>query len=151
MEFANLGGGGACFVEGFDGLGEVVGVYDEDHSDSHVEGAAHFGFGDITEGLNGLKYGEGCPGAAVDFGLDIEGKDAGEVIVEAAAGDVGDGFDRTGLEKRVDAVVVAGVGAEEGFAEGGFWFTGDGVFGCESGIVEEDFSGEGITVCMESI
>lgn len=67
--------------------------------------------------MNGFKYGQGCPGATVDFCLDIEGEDSGEVIVESAARDVSDGLDCPGLKERVDAVEVAGVGAEESFAD----------------------------------
>ena len=117
LEFADFGGGSAGFIESGDGIGEVVGINDKDHPDAHVESAAHFWFGDVAQGLNGFKYGQGCPGATVDFCLDIEGEDSGEVIVESASCNMGDGLDCPGLQERVDAVEVAGVGAEEGYAD----------------------------------
>lgn len=111
LEFADFGGGGAKFVESGDGIGEVIRVNNKDHADAHVKSAAHFGFGDVAQCLDGFKYGQGCPGATVDFCLDIEGEDTREIIVESTAGDVGDGFDRPGLQEWEDAIEIAGVGA----------------------------------------
>lgn len=51
----------------------------------------------------------------------------------------------------MDGVEVAGVGLEEGIADGGFWVSWEEIFAGVAGIAEEDSTGEGVPVGVEAV
>src|SRR5690348_4129185 len=61
---------------------------DDDEADAHVEGAQHLLLLDIAEVLEVLEDGQHRPAAEFDMRRDGAGQDAGQVLRDAAAGDV---------------------------------------------------------------
>mmetsp|Transcript_27424 Transcript_27424/g.88560 ORF Transcript_27424/g.88560 Transcript_27424/m.88560 type:complete len:563 (+) Transcript_27424:18-1706(+) len=107
-------GGGCCLDEGADGfdaeVGEgvegglcVVGVDDEDEADATIEGPEHlvvgeafvaFPLGRRRVGLEPAEEGgKGFDGSFRELGVEALREDAGEILEDAAAGDVGGGED----------------------------------------------------------
>lgn len=76
LEFADFGGMNPGGIESFEDWSGVFLVDDEDHADTHVEGLEHVGIGDVAGFLDELEDGEGGPGSADDFCLDVGVEDS---------------------------------------------------------------------------
>lgn len=87
----------ALSFKGAAGLFGVFGGDDHDETDAVVEDAVHFMAVDVALFLKPVEDGRARPGLAVDDGLNAFGKNAGHVLHEAAARDVGHALDLHGL------------------------------------------------------
>ena len=87
--------GGGKGVQG--GLGGVFG-HGHAQAHTHVEGVEHIPLGDVARGLNHLEDGQHRHGGLFNLGGEALLEHAGDVLVEAASGDVGDGLDVRGLD-----------------------------------------------------
>ena len=77
----------------FDDLVGFVCRHDDDHADAHVEDLIQFGFRHAAFGLDEFEDRQHFPGSFADDDVAAFGQHTGDVIHEAAAGDVGEGFD----------------------------------------------------------
>ena len=75
---------------GFIGL---CGRNGEHHANAHVEGVEHIMLGDAAHLLHQVEQGGGAHICLVDAGAAALFQAAGDILVEAAAGDVGDALD----------------------------------------------------------
>ena len=73
-------------------LGRIEG---KNHSYSHIEDVVHLAMGDASPLLEHTEYGQNLPAALVHLYALAFVKDAGNVLVEAASGDMGDTVDVT--------------------------------------------------------
>ena len=90
------------------------------------------------------------PGGEVDDGAHALGDDAGEVLRDAAAGDVGHAADDFCAGELFDDGEVAAVGAHEGGA-GLVLELVDVLLGAVFGDFEEELAGEGVAVGVEAV
>ena len=92
----------------------------------------------------------GLPGGQVDDGAHALGDDAGEVLGDAAAGDVGHAVDDLGSGELLDDGEVAAVGAHEGCA-GLVLELVDVLLGAVLCDFEEELAGERIAVGVQAV
>src|SRR6266851_8448871 len=135
--------------DGFGLLHLFCGDYD-DEADAHVERAEHLVLGYVAERLQVLEEGWGLPGGEVDECAHALGEDAGEVLRDAAAGDVGHAVDDFGSGEFFDDREVAAVGAHEGGA-GLVLELVDVLLGAVLRDFEEELAGEGVAVGVEAV
>ena len=109
-----VGDGGADRRDG-------VGGDDEDHADAHVEDAVHLGVLDAAALLDEAEDGGDVPRVEVDSGGDAVRQAAGDVALEAAAGDVGHALQapQHGREERVVGAVGRRGGRRRGWRQAG--------------------------------
>lgn len=123
----------------------------ENHSDSHVEGSIHLGFSDIAHLLNEIEDRERGPGSLFDHDACICAQDSRNVVEEATAGEVCHRVERTVFaEPRLDCVVVAAVGREQGVSDC-LLGARDEVSDAESANFEESASGKAESVGVKSV
>src|ERR1035438_1799876 len=67
---------------------ELLGRDHDQHSETHVEGAEHLFLGYVAESLQMFKDGKNGPGAKFDHGRCALGENPGQVLGDAAPGDV---------------------------------------------------------------
>ncbi len=90
---------------------------DEGHADAHVEDLIHLVFGDFAAFLDEAKEFGDLPGILADGGAAGFGQDAGEIVEETAAGNVGGSVETACREGSHEGLVIR-VDAEEFAAEG---------------------------------
>ena len=113
---------------------------DEGHADAHVEDLIHLVFGDFSAFLDEAEEFGDLPGILADGGAAGFGKDAGEIVEETAAGDVGGSMETARREGGHERLVIR-VDAEEFAAEGELhaWC---GLVQGQAHFFEENFAGE---------
>ena len=149
-----------------DGFGffDVLGRDDCDEADAHVEGAEHFFLLHVAELLEVSEERGDFPGAEVDVGVEAFGEDAGEILGDAAAGDVGHALDESSGGGSVGRIEWGGAGGGEladngkigavGAHEGGAGLVlevVDVLLGTVFGDFEEELAGERIAVGVEAV
>ena len=144
---------------GGDGLqhgGGFLARHENGHADAHVENLIHFLLGHGAFLAQERKDREHRPGAFADDDIAIGREDAGDIIHEAAAGDVGEAFDDHRfagaielLEERLHERAVADVHFHQLSAEG-ILETRQARFGIEAKIIEQDLAGERVAIGVES-
>ena len=92
---------------------------DEGHADAHVEDLIHFVFGDFAAFLDEAEEFGDLPGIFADGGSAGFREDAGEIVEQPAAGDVGGAVEAACREGGHEGLVIR-VYAEEFAAEGEF-------------------------------
>ena len=137
-------------VEDCLGLFYFFGGDNGDETDTHVEGAEHFVVLDVAEVLEVFEEGWNDPRCSVDDGAHSFGDDAGEVLGDPAAGDMGHAGDDFGTGELLDDGEVATVGSHEG-GTGLVLELVDVVVGAIAGDFKEELAGEGVAVGMEAI
>src|SRR5258708_24391788 len=135
--------------DGFGLLHLFCGDYD-DEADAHVEGAEHLVLGYVAEGLQVFEEGWGLPGGEVDECAHSLGENAGEVLRDAAAGDVGHAVDDLCAGELLDDGEVAAMGAHEGCA-GLVLELVDVLLGAVLCDFEEELAGERVAVGVEAV
>ena len=122
---------------------------DEGHADAHVEDLIHFVFGDFAAFLDEAEEFGDLPRIFADGGAAGFREDAGEIVKEAAAGDVGGSVETACREGGHEGLVI-GVDAEE-FAAEGELHAGRGFFQRQAHFFEENLAGERVAVGVESV
>lgn len=150
-DFADEDGGLAGFGEAVEEDAAVVGAGGDDHADAHVEGALHFGEFDLAGGLDETEEGGHFPSVAVDGGAGAFGEHSGEVVGDAAAGDVGEAEDEAFADEGEEAFCVATMRGKESIGESCFVLGGEGIPEAEAADFEEGAAGEGKAVGVESV
>ena len=90
---------------------------DDGHADAHVEDLIHLGFGDFAAFLDEAEEFGDLPGIFADGGSAGFREDAGEIVEEATAGDVGGSVETADREGGHEGMVIR-MDAEEFTAEG---------------------------------
>ena len=124
--------------------------HDDDEADAHVEGAQHLVLRDVAEVLQVLEEGRDGPSGEIDDGAHALGQDAGEVLGDAAAGDVGHAAHDCRRGELLDDGEVAAVGAHEGGA-GLVLELVDVLLGAVFGDLEEQLASERVAVGVEAV
>jgi len=134
-------------------LGEDLGGLffrdDDGHADAHVEDLIHLGFGDFAAFLDEAEEFGDLPGIFADGGAAGFGKDAGEIVEEATAGNVGGSVETAGRQGAHEGLVIR-VDAEEFAAEGELHAWRRFVQG-QAHFFEEHLAGERVAVGMEAV
>ena len=102
------------------GEGRVGGLGADDHSHAHahIEGVEHIVLVDAALFLEQTENGGCFDSGLVDLGAQAVGDAAGDILVEAAAGDVADALHVRGLDAAEDGLDIDDGGTEQGFAQG---------------------------------
>ena len=104
---------------------------------------------DLGGGGEQLEERQHGPGAELDFGIDVVGQDARDVVDEPAAGDVGDALDLDFGADFADLRQVKSVGAQQFLAERRAQSAGARLEPAAE-LVEEDFAREREAVGVEA-
>ena len=80
-------------MEDFQRLVGLLGGHGEHHANAHVEGVEHVVLGDAAYLLHQVEQRRGADILLLDAGAAALFQAAGDVLIEAAAGDVGDALD----------------------------------------------------------
>src|SRR6266540_6912324 len=84
-----------------------------DHANSHVEGAEHFAFLDLPPALKQLKHGKHRPRTSLDFRARPLRQNPRDVLQQSAAGDMRESFDYSAVEQATERVKIADVRPQE--------------------------------------
>lgn len=129
------------------GGGDLDGGEDDDHADAHVEGVVHVMFVDLAELLDEGEEGGDGPAAFVDSDAGSGWQDAGDIVPEAATGNVSEATDvDVGVAEGLDFIEVTAVDGEHRFARG---CVEVGVGGVPVEVAE-GAAGEGVAVGVEA-
>ena len=104
----------AVCTEDLQGGIHVLGSHHDAHTNAHVVGVEHVALGDVTRLGDEVEDGENLHVGAADAGTQALGNASRDVLVEAAARDVGDTLDRHLLQECQDGLDVDLGGGQEG-------------------------------------
>ena len=122
---------------------------DEGHADAHIEDLIHFVFGDFAAFLDEAEEFGDLPRIFADGGAAGFGQDAGEIVEEAAAGDVGGSVETACREGGHEGLVI-GVDAEEFSAEGEL-HAGSGFVQRQAHFFEEHLASKRVAVGVKAV
>ena len=122
---------------------------DEGHADAHVEDLIHLVFGDFAAFLDEAEEFGDLPGVFADGGATGFREDAGEIVEEAATGDVGGSVETACREGGHEGLVIR-VDLQQ-FATEGEFHAGRGFVQRQAHLFEEHLAGERVAVGVEAV
>src|SRR5690606_34933204 len=126
------------------------GGHDQHHPHPHVEGAEHLFFVHTPVAHDHLELGRHRPARPVDACLEAVRDHPGQVLREAAAGNVRQGVDLPVLDQREDRLEVAPVHAQQHVGDRGIVLR-EAVVDAEAEPVEEEAPNQGIAIGVEAV
>ena len=105
-------------VQDFQSLLHLLGGNHHAHANAHIKGVEHIPFRDVAGLGDEVKDGQHPHGTSVDLGAEALRDAAGDVLIEAAAGNVADALDIHLFKQSQNALDVDSGGGQQGFQNG---------------------------------